>query len=1021
MSRRTRTLAAAAAFLVACAGIVVVRGADLPEAEGQPGGPPAPGRIAYAATGHRSLGYAADPVPEQPGPTTPVMGEGPAHYDDHVSARGDLVVFTSLRDEVSPQVYLRTADGGVRRLTEGQDARHPQLSPDLGTVVFDSRGDLWAVGVDGAGLRRLTETPADETWPAFSPDGTEIAYSTDRDGGREIYRRLVAGGPEARVTDEPDGDAGEPAWNPVDGRIAYTLWLGDVPRVRVLTGAGVGVGAPLLGGDQAGWRGHWPAWLPDGSRLLFLSLDQTCSCPADPNAVKVYRADTAPGVPVTAAPDLLLAEDRLLGSPSWQVDGSGPRLLVSRTSAPTRSTATLQDVRPDGVDPRDLGVTVLTEDPGAVDDPNLLFRPGAGFDPWAHRQSYSPDGRQILLSRFETVDDLRVQRLWLVDADGGNPRLLPVSDRRPGDWEFDAAFSPDGRSIAFARRSPGGVRPAGSDSRVVVVDAATGAVTGVLQPPPGVADQEDTQPTWSPDGTVLSFTRGVITDGPTGEVRYNHVWTARAGALDQQRDLSAQVCGSDCAVTDDSSAFSPDGRELVFNREGDGLLRVSLPDARCEVLLGVGTCAGPVTAGPDGPFQPRDAAFAPDGRLVLTTRRAADARSPEELAVLDPASGELTRITTRLPGRQKEPAWQQSVDLIVDAPADVPVDAGGTAPVTVTVLNRGPAASPGTALTVAVPTGLRLAGLRGTGCAVEELRCDLGVLAPGASVEVVADVVGVAPGRHRLDWSVAGAVLDAAPSDNADETALTVGEPPTTTTTTTTTTTPPPTTTTTGTLPPPPPFPAAGPALAVAVQPNPSYVGGRATATYTVRNGGGSLATGLRLDLLLPARVPVAALPPGCAPTSCALPDLPAGAAQVVQVVLAPEAAVRTEVRGVLRTTGTDANPGDNTAVAPMTVLQPRIEAVPPIGEPGFVTSVRGADFPPGAPVRLDWDPGITAPAAPAIPRADGRFTAQLLILTKDQTGPRTITATGPGFRPVDTPFLVVPGSIGPPDMVARR
>ncbi|MFD7659907.1 hypothetical protein ACFV4N_38520, partial [Actinosynnema sp. NPDC059797] len=389
MSRRsrTRTLAALAAVVVACGVIAVVRGVTGPlEASGQPG-EPVVGRIAFAGTEHRSLGYAVDPQPDRLGPTQPVMGDGPAHFDDHVSARGDLVVFTSLRDEPRPQVYVRGAGGAVRKLTEGHDAGHPQLSPDLRSVVFDSRGDLWVVGVTGGEPRRLTDTGADESWPTFSPDGAEVAYSTDRDGGREVYRRPVAGGPETRVTDEPDGDAGEPAWNPVDGRIAYTLWVGDVPRVRVLTGTGTGVGTPLLGGDQAQWRGHWPAWLPDGSRLLFLSLDQTCSCPADPNAVKVYRADTAPGLPLTAPPDLLLGEDRRLSSPSWQVDGSGPRLLVSRTSAPTWFTATLQDIRPDGSDPRDLGVTVLREDPEAVNDPRLLFRPRPGFDPWAHRQS----------------------------------------------------------------------------------------------------------------------------------------------------------------------------------------------------------------------------------------------------------------------------------------------------------------------------------------------------------------------------------------------------------------------------------------------------------------------------------------------------------------------------------------------------------------------------------------------------------------------------------------------------------
>jgi len=110
-------------------------------------------------------------------------------------------------------------------------------------------------------------------------------------------------------------------------------------------------------------------------------------------------------------------------------------------------------------------------------------------------------------------------------------------------------------------------------------------------------------------------------------------------------------------------------------------------------------------------------------------------------------------------------------------------------------------------------------------------------------------------------------------------------------------------------------------------------------------------------------------------------------------------------------------------ANTPMVVLQPRIDAVPDIGKPGFVTSVRGLDFPPGVPVRLTWSPGITAAAAPTFPRRDGSFVAQLLILTKDQTGPRTITATGPGFSPVRTsfPFLVVAGTIAPPDMVGRR
>ena len=118
-------------------------------------------------------------------------------------------------------------DGSVRKLTDGRDAGHPQLSPDLrhgGVPLRRTRQrDLWLVRTDGTGLRRLTDTPTDEDWPTFSPDGTEIAFTSNRDGAREIYRQPIVGGPAERVTNEPVGDAVEPAWNPHDGRIAYTL------------------------------------------------------------------------------------------------------------------------------------------------------------------------------------------------------------------------------------------------------------------------------------------------------------------------------------------------------------------------------------------------------------------------------------------------------------------------------------------------------------------------------------------------------------------------------------------------------------------------------------------------------------------------------------------------------------------------------------------------------------------------------------------------------------------------------
>lgn len=289
-------------------------------------------------------------------------------------------------------------------------------------------------------------------------------------------------------------------------------------------------------------------------------------------------------------------------------------------------------------------------------------------------------------------------------------------------------------------------------------------------------------------------------------------------------------------------------------------------------------------------------------------------------------------------------------------------------------------------------------------------------------------LVGVIPGDAPVDWSVTGAVVDPQPSDNAGRTVVPVREavpPPTTPPPippVPPVPTPPPPTTAPPTVPPEPDEPEAGPGVRVTAQPNPGYVGGRVVVTYTVRNGREALATGLRLRVGLPPGIPNNGPQPGCDRSwVCALPDLAPGASTVVRVVLSPDKALTGRVTGRLTTTGTDADRSDNTAQQRLRILQPRIVAVPAIGKPGFVTSVRGKDFPPGAPVRFTWKPGITAAAAPTVPQPDGTFIGQLLILAKDETGPRVITARGPGFSPVKTDFLVVIGNWQPPGEMSRR
>lgn len=997
-------------------------------------------RITYAGTRHRSLGQAATTTS-----STELFGAGPAHYDVQPAALGDQLVFASLRDEKTPQVYLRSADGSVRRLTSGMDAARPRLTPDGRSVVFDAaeagspgggtQRDLWLVRTDGTGLTRLTNTLANEESPTVSPDGQRIAYAGDGNPlvGEQIYVRDLNGGPATQVTSAVNGTASEPVWNPVNDAenrdwIAYTVTTTEngasVSRLRVTGADGTG-DEPLFAGDRAQWRAHGAAWLPDGDGVVFLSPEITCQCEGDWDHVFRTTAHS------DQVPSLVLNENREVSSVTWLGTADGGGAVVERTSAAGPHVVTLHDARADGSDPRDLGLTILDEDPAADTDTDPakdpLFQPAAGFDPWTERQNYTPDGRRIVLTRFEDGGaGGRVERIWLADADGSNAQPMPLAGRGANDWDTDPTFSPDGKYLAFTRTSPGGV---GGPSSILVADAATGAITGRITPPAGQRAGGDAQPTWSSDGKTLAFTRNQVIGGNGGN---KHIWTVPVARLDQQRDLSATICPGDCAVIDDSPAFSPDGTSIAFNRksgggqvdERTGILLTSLTGGDCRVLTPAAARDLPGACGrqlPDtsatGPFQPRDAAWTADGKsLVISSRAALAANSPEKLSRLDIASGDLTALTSQLPGRQKEPSVQQSVNLAVHAPGTTPeVTVGTSTTVRVGLMNNGPAASPGTTLTIAPPTGVQVTKVTWPGgrCDAASLQCDVGVVPPGATVAVSVTLTGLTAGDQPVDWSVTGTVIDPEPSDNAGRTVVPVREatPPTT---------PPPPPP--PTVPAEPPAPDAGPGVKVTAQPNPGYVGGRVVVTYTVRNGRNALATGLRLRIGLPRAIPNNGRPEGCdASWVCALPDLEPRASTVVRVVLSPDKALTAQVTGVLTTTGTDADRKDNTARKLLRILQPRIVAVSDIGKPGFVTSVRGKDFPPGVPVRFTWKPGITAAAAPTFPLPDGTFIGQLLILAKDQTGPRIITAKGPGFSPVTTDFLVVSGTIQPPDEVTRR
>lgn len=78
--------------------------------------------------------------------------------------------------------------------------RDPALSPDGAVLAFTHAGDIYRVDVAGGVAVPLTHTEAVESNPRWSPDGSRIAYGSDRNGTLDVYVLDLAGGPARRLT-----------------------------------------------------------------------------------------------------------------------------------------------------------------------------------------------------------------------------------------------------------------------------------------------------------------------------------------------------------------------------------------------------------------------------------------------------------------------------------------------------------------------------------------------------------------------------------------------------------------------------------------------------------------------------------------------------------------------------------------------------------------------------------------------------------------------------------------------------
>jgi Tol biopolymer transport system component len=126
----------------------------------------------------------------------------------------------------------------------------------------DIESEIYAINVDGSGETRLTESPGLDGFPAWSPDGEEIVFSSDRDGNWELYVMDADGSNQVRLTQTPE-DESVPAFSPDGRKIAYVVGMMDNPSIYVMNADG-------SGGERL-TSGNWPTWSPDGARISYTS------------------------------------------------------------------------------------------------------------------------------------------------------------------------------------------------------------------------------------------------------------------------------------------------------------------------------------------------------------------------------------------------------------------------------------------------------------------------------------------------------------------------------------------------------------------------------------------------------------------------------------------------------------------------------------------------------------------------------------------------------------------------------
>ncbi len=353
---------------------------------------------------------------------------------------------------------------------------------------------------------QITATQGMDLFPAFSPDGGVIAYSSLRNGAFEIFvRQLAPGGREIQITSDGEQNL-QPAWSPDGTMLAYHsrnrrgIWL-----------------TPALGGlaTQLSEFGSKPAWSRDGDWIAFQSnapadLSQAALGAMPPSTIWIVSASGGAPRQLTK----IGAPSGGHGVPAWSPDGA--RIIFATYDL---GLAELWSVSPRGddlkrvwkgqakffdpvfsPDGRYLFVSAasgnfhlwrfrLSPETGLVDgEPAEITNTGASL---ARHLTIAPDGKRIAYSLLTMNSNIGSVMLSPAshEAATSNPTLLTEDTYYR---KTNHAFSPDGVTIAYSRWQ------VGAEGEVWLMDADGGNARQLLTEPAAVLG-------WLPAGNQVAL------------------------------------------------------------------------------------------------------------------------------------------------------------------------------------------------------------------------------------------------------------------------------------------------------------------------------------------------------------------------------------------------------------------------------------------------------------------------------------------------------------------------------------